>query len=260
MIPNNLLILNYHKIEKNSDIGITTRHPDDFLYDLEDLVQLGYQTINLKNLENPKTIPSNPVILSFDDAYVSFFESAYPRLKYLDLSAVVFVPTGYIGSYNDWDVQLKQKKYRHMNESEIKEIAQNGIEIGSHAITHRYLNGLSPEELEKEVRESKNILAGITKTTIKSFSYPFGKYNQNVLKEVKKYYSFAVSLGRRKVYEDNDHLYTIPRINIYRTDTRKLFRAKLNYFQNHLIKTTNWLIGQGAWATILMQKAQNFRN
>ena len=38
MLPSKLLILNYHKIELENDIGLTSRHPKDFISDLEILI------------------------------------------------------------------------------------------------------------------------------------------------------------------------------------------------------------------------------
>ena len=257
MLPENLLILNYHKIEDKSDIGITARRPRDFLDDLDELQNCGYQTITFSDLFLKNRIPEKPVIISFDDGYTSFYWQALPALKKKNMTAVVFVPAAYIGQENIWDVRIFGKNFQHMNEDMLSEISNSGIEIGSHSLTHKNLPGLSRTEIETELSESKNILEQITGKNILTFSYPFGKFNSVVLSLVKKYYRFGVQLTQVPARLNGTAQYLLPRINIYRTDSRKVFTKKLDYFNYPALIYKNQLIQKGAWATILLQKIRN---
>ncbi len=254
MIPSNLLIINYHKIEKKSDIGLTARHPEAFKRDLDTLVQEGYTTINFHHLKAQGKLPAKPVIITFDDGYLSFYDVAFKELLKRNMTAVVYVPVNYIGKSNDWDVQLGYKKYAHMTAQQLQEIAEQNFEIGSHTLNHKYLNGLSDSELEKELGESKRMLEEQTAASVISVSYPFGKYNKNVLKLSQKYYDFGVQLMPPFFRDSPDNKLCLQRINIYRTDSAATLKKKLSYSNYKLLIIKNRLIQQGAWATILLKK------
>ena len=110
MITLNTPVINYHKIEPETDIGITTRHPSDFIEDMKLLLRNGYTPVTFKDLKHKKELPNLPVIITFDDAYLSFYKYALNFLTENRLKVVLFVPAGFIGKTNDWDVQFFQKK------------------------------------------------------------------------------------------------------------------------------------------------------
>jgi peptidoglycan/xylan/chitin deacetylase (PgdA/CDA1 family) len=57
---------------------------------------------------------------------------------------------------------------------QVREMADAGIEIGSHTTTHPALSGLSREEAMRELAESKKLLEAKLGRTVNSFAYPFG--------------------------------------------------------------------------------------
>jgi len=251
MIPDKLLILNYHKIESKKDIGITTRHPEDFNNDLYDLKEMGYETITFQNILK-NNLPEKPVMITFDDGYESFFHKGFEQLQKFNMKAVVYIPAEYIGKINDWDVQLAGKKYQHMSADQLKEISSADMEVASHGMSHRYLNSFSDKEIDFELEESKKKIEKITGVNVLSISYPFGKYNARVIEQAKKFYQFGVALAGLSNGQFNPM--ALPRINIYRIDSRKNFRDKLEYFNNKSVLFKNWIIRQGGWATIGLQK------
>ena len=79
-------------------------------------------------------------------------------------------------------------EYSAVNWGEVKEMAENGIEIGSHTISHPILSKIDPDQLVKEVCLSKNVLETQLDTQIKSFCYTNshpGDINGKVVSEVK---------------------------------------------------------------------------
>ncbi len=58
--------------------------------------------------------------------------------------------------------------------------------IGSHTLTHPILRNISYEQAKHEIYGSKRILEKVINKKIKSFCYPKGKYNDSVLRLVKK--------------------------------------------------------------------------
>lgn len=59
-------------------------------------------------------------------------------------------------------------------------------EIGSHTVSHKDLTKLSLEEIRFELQESKKTLERILERSITSFAYPYGRYNNFIVQEVKK--------------------------------------------------------------------------
>jgi len=254
MIPENLTIINYHKIEINSDIGLTTRHPDAFSDDLKIINDNGYTTITFQQLKVNSSLPQKPIIITFDDAYLSFYEKALSILNEKKMKAVIFVPVNYIGKMNNWDVQLFKKEYMHMTQQQLTEVARSGMEIGSHALSHTLLNHMKLENIKYELKKSKEVLEKISNTEVLSVSYPFGRVNNKVLKIAKEYYEFGVRLLHSKKYENQYHNLSLNRINIYRTDNIKTFIKKLEFGKYPLVKLKSQFIQSGAWATVVMQK------
>ena len=254
MIPHSLSIINYHKIEKNSDIGITTRHPDQFRLDLEVITENGYTPITFHDLHLKRHIPEKPLIITFDDGYQSFYDTALPVLKQHKMKAVIFIPVNYIGQKNNWDVQFFKKKYGHMDKKQIADVAAEGMEIGSHALSHCYLNDMNSEKIKHELRKSKLVLEEITAKEVISISYPFGRVNKKVLSLAKEFYKYGVQLLHSNTFEGELQSLCLTRINIYRTDNRKTFLKKLEYNKYPWLRLQNRLIQSGALATVLMQK------
>lgn len=252
----NLTVINYHKIERDSDIGLTTRHPADFNDDLECMLQNGYQTITFKDLKENLSLPNKPIIITFDDAYLSFYENALNSLIDRGMKAIIYVPVNYIGKTNNWDVQLFNKKYLHMDEQQITEISNNGMEIGSHTLSHKFLNYLDDINLKLELEKSKVVLEEILKKNVLSVSYPFGRPNRKVLQAAREYYEFGVQLLHFKQYPSGFENLSLKRINIYRTDSREFFLKKIEFDKYPSVKIKSQLIQCGAWATILLQKAK----
>ena len=69
---------------------------------------------------------------------------------------------------------------------------------------------------------------------MESFSYPYGKYNQEIIKFVRKYYKFAVTTKRSRFKLNKFDLLEIPRVPInYNTNIFK-FYLKVNTFYEDL--------------------------
>lgn len=257
MNARNTPVINYHKIEPENDIGITTRHPSDFIEDMKLLLRNGYTPITFKDLKHKQDLPAQPVIITFDDAYLSFYKYALNFLTENRLKVVLFVPVGFIGKTNDWDVQFFKKRYKHMDKQQLIECAQQGMEIGSHGLSHRFLNYLKPENVKYELKKSKAILEDVIGDDIISFSYPFGRANSMVVDIAAEYYDYGIQLLSKKNRKSERFNYTINRINIYRNDTKKTFLKKLRYQNYPLLRFKTRLIQSGAWGTIILQQLKN---
>ncbi|MFA5927325.1 MAG: polysaccharide deacetylase family protein [Patescibacteria group bacterium] len=178
--------LMYHHIREYSfekdEIGTQLSvSPSTFAKQLDDIAQKGYQTTTFSDLANGN-MPAKPIILTFDDGYQNFYDNAFPELKKRNMKAELNVITSYVG------------RDGYVTNDEIIELSENGIEIGAHTVTHPDLSKISEESAKKEIFESKSQLENLLGTTIVTFCYPSGKYNDSIEALTKEAgYKFAIT-------------------------------------------------------------------
>ena len=99
---------------------------------------------------------------------------------------------------------------------EIHEMNDNRIYFGAHTKTHPILTNENLKEAEKEIVDSKKIIEDHLKIKIRSFSYPNGSFNNEIIKLVKNNgFDCAVSTNQSLInkYDIND-IYNLPRIRV----------------------------------------------
>jgi peptidoglycan/xylan/chitin deacetylase (PgdA/CDA1 family) len=120
---------------------------------------------------------SNLAALTFDDCYVNFAELALPVLQKFNMHATVFMPTGKAGYYNDWDEGMSGfRRLEIMSYDMLRQLPGDGVEIGSHGISHRPLNRLAYSDLEKEMVQSRSDIEQHTGKPVRFFAFPYGMY------------------------------------------------------------------------------------
>lgn len=203
-------ILMYHHIRINpkpSDPLWASLNVDPKLLDseLNYLSKNNYHVITLNDLynflKNGKGLPTNPIILTFDDGYSDFFDNAFPILKKFNMKAIEFVITHVetYPAYLSWD--------------QIKELDASGlIEIGDHTMTHPDLTALSTYYINQQIGGSKAELESHLGKSVNWFAYPYGAYNNYVVNEVTKAgYLGAVSTNYGGI-QDLNSIYLLKRI------------------------------------------------
>lgn len=162
-------IIMYHHIRDFNDpedkIGTNlSLSPSDFSKQLDLIESRGYTTINFQDIIDNK-VPNKSVVLTFDDGYENFYQNAYPELKKRGMKAVSFIIVNDVG------------KEGYMTREQIGEIEQNGIEIGSHTLSHPDLATSSDAKAKKEIANSKAYLEELIVKKVISICYPSGKYS-----------------------------------------------------------------------------------
>ncbi len=214
MTPVQNRVLNYHKIDKKRELGITVVNPRQFEKQIDYFVRKGYQFVTLSELFYTKA--EKTIAITFDDAYQNIFQYAYPILKKYNIPATLFIITDFIGAENNWDVNLGGITYMHLSEDEIKQLIQAGWEIGSHSISHRYLLNVSLAELESEIGTSKKKLEATFDKTVTFFAPPFGKMDARLLAICKKYnYLGVCGFYPTRLFQDKNSDMIIPRLGVY---------------------------------------------
>ena len=154
-------------------------------------------------IEGEKKAPEKAVFLTFDDGYLDHYTNAFRMLKKYNAKGTFFIITekpDHDPNYATWD--------------QIKEMAEDGQEIGSHSKTHPNLSNLSFEQIQEELRESKKKLEEKIQKPIISFCYPAGEYDNRVLKIVKEEYLFARTTSPGK-YFSLQRRFEIPTTRIF---------------------------------------------
>lgn len=189
----NTIILLYHDIDSSDNPtekkDLATRETvvrlEEFESHMRYLASEGYRVLSVKQYLEEQQYGNDrdrDIVLTFDDGHISNHRFALSVLNRYSFSATFFVIANNIGKSN------------YMGEQEIHELLDYNMEIGSHGLTHSYLTELNPEEITREVTESKNILEACIGKPVEVFAYPGGHFNRNVEECVKAAgYQAAVS-------------------------------------------------------------------
>jgi peptidoglycan/xylan/chitin deacetylase (PgdA/CDA1 family) len=118
--------------------------------------------------------------ITFDDGYVDNYEVAAPILRARQLPASLLVSSAFIGSdfVAPWDRALPQPP-KWMTWEQLRELAHQGFEVGSHTHTHINLATSDPELVRGDLRESRQILERELGRPARLFAYPFG-YRESI--------------------------------------------------------------------------------
>lgn len=138
----------------------------------------------------------NLVGLTFDDGYADFVAHALPLLRRHGCGATLFVLPGRLGGDNAWDPLGPRKPL--LSAEAIRQAAAEGIEIGSHGLTHVDLTAADDTLLHAEVHDSRALLSEVTGAHINDihgFCYPYGKLDPRTVDAVRKAgYTYACAV------------------------------------------------------------------
>lgn len=65
-------------------------------------------------------------------------------------------------------------RFEFLSPDDVRQLSENGIEIGSHTITHPILRALEAENARREIADSKSALERLLGKPVRAFAYPFG--------------------------------------------------------------------------------------
>jgi Predicted xylanase/chitin deacetylase len=190
-------VLMFHNVEnppKNARLKSLYVKPEKFKSWLNLLNRLNFRFVKPQELEPT----GRGVLLTFDDAYRDFLENAFPVIKALKAHAIVFVPAKLVGQFNRWDYRKVNAIKPIMSWEELSFLVKEGVEIGSHTLTHPFLTKIPPAEARREIEDSKKLLEDKLGVEVKSFCYPYGDHNAEVVEMVKKagyQYAFTTIKG-----------------------------------------------------------------
>jgi peptidoglycan/xylan/chitin deacetylase (PgdA/CDA1 family) len=127
---------------------------------------------------------------------------------------VIFLVADFTRRFNWWDQKPGFRDVPLMTSGQIREMAEGGIEFGSHAVTHRILTGLSARELERELVDSRSRIQDITGREVRSIAYPYGIADGRIVEAAEQAgYSCGFCVTERPSGVGRS-IYAIPRTNM----------------------------------------------
>ena len=216
-----VIVLNYHKVDHmNHSLSV---QPPDFEQQMAFLKDNGYHTITSHEMYMAFTdgapLPSNPVLITFDDGYADNYTYAYPILKKYGMKAAIFVITSLMGKpgYLTWGQAAEME-------------ASGVVSIESHTVNHGSLTELTDEQVRYELTEAKHDIEQRLGKEVEFLAYPTGAYNLHIaslVQEAGYKGAFTVRYGNM---DRSANFYAIERVPIFHTsDTFASFLERLKF-------------------------------
>ena len=198
-----ILTLMYHRFDEKK-YPSTNIQMNIFKEQIKIIKSLNYNFYDPGDFKKNFQIPKNEkkILITIDDAFSSFYESAWPYLKNNQIPFILFVSTEAIG------------KNGYMNWQQIKEIEKEpNVYIGNHSHSHDYLVNFKKEDFLNDINKANKILINNLGYNPIFFSYPFGEYSEYIKKYISK--NFLFSFGQHSgVIDINKDPHELPRFPI----------------------------------------------
>ncbi len=126
------------------------------------------------------------------------------------------------------------KTTNYLSWNNVREMYKNGMEFGSHSVSHPILAQTSTDQIKNELSQSKERIEEMLQDECKTFAYPVGgfeEYNDhtlNILKEIKYSYACTYEPGINKIPIKDK--FQLRRIHVERYNS-------FNFFKNNLISS-----------------------
>lgn len=177
---------------------------DVFKKQIEIIKRNNFEFFDPKNFseEFNKVKTDKKILITIDDAFLSFYENAWPFLKENQIPFILFTSTDFIG------------KKGYMNIDQLREVEKESFAyLGNHSHMHEYMVTFDFNKFTNDIDRSIEIFNDLFNYNPIFFSYPFGEYSL----EQKNYISskFEYAFGQHSgVIDLNKDPYELPRFPI----------------------------------------------
>lgn len=226
---NDTLILCYHAVASDWEdtVAVSERR---FAAQIALLHRFGYHGVTFSDAAS-HTASGKRVAVTFDDAFHSVLDRAFPILQRHGWPATVFVVTDYgDGSrpiawprLDQWLGTSHESELRALDWRELKRLQLAGWEVGSHTCSHPHLTELTREALHRELADSRQACEEHL-GSCDSLAYPYGDVNPDVVAVAREsgYRAAAALPGRLHPVRTLEW----PRVGVYNIDHLLRFVAK----------------------------------
>jgi peptidoglycan/xylan/chitin deacetylase (PgdA/CDA1 family) len=224
-------VLMYHKVSLSHTDALTV-NVTQLADQLQFLNTNGYEYISVGQLNALASLPSKPVLLTFDDAYLNNLEHAYPVLKKHKAKATLFVPTAYVGKSSSWDPAAEPL----LSVAQLKALDQEVFELGLHSHTHCNFKNASESQIREELTQNIAFFTKNSLPVVLALAYPYGGRPKNPATRKAMYaalQAFGVAwgfrIGNRLNYWPFANRYEMQRLDIRGDESFNHFKKKVKW-------------------------------
>ncbi len=203
-------ILVYHHIRPTQGYAKSTWSwkmsvtPSVFERHMQWLADKGYTPIDLDTfaciMDRSCGMPDKPVVITFDDNNRSQYDIAFPTLRRHGFTGVFYL------------VANRLDNRANILRDEVREMAESGMDIQSHTMTHAWLTTRTPEQLTGELAESKRVLEELTGEPVRHIAYPSVMHNATVRARAAELGYVTGSIMDPRNARDSEDRFKLPRI------------------------------------------------
>lgn len=212
----NAVVLMYHHVS-NQTPASTSITPHMFALHMDYLAKhhtvLPLQYV-IQAIQQGKSLPSNTVVITFDDGYDNIAKNGHPILKEHGFSYTIFINPELIG------VQPSQLSWKQINQMQ-----SEGVSFANHSSVHTHLltgseQGKRSEWLARtlaDIEHAEKLLLQKTGQSLKYVAYPYGEFNADLKDALlaKGYIGFGQHSGAISQVSDFSALPRVPAAGIY---------------------------------------------
>jgi peptidoglycan/xylan/chitin deacetylase (PgdA/CDA1 family) len=214
-------ILMYHQVgvfHSPRSHRSTFCHVERFRAQMAYLHRLRYRVLTLsaalETLARGTEPPSRAVVLTFDDGYQNFRQHAFPVLERYEFPATVFLVSGLLGSNARWLEADGRYGPPLMDRDTLRELNSRNVQFGGHGVSHCRLSRAAPDQMRREVTDSKAALEDLLGEEVRHFCYPYGDFDARVRQTVREAGYRAALTCIRGAATAADDPYVLPRKGI----------------------------------------------
>lgn len=182
------------------------------------LKRAGFQAVTLGQLwsawHGSAPLPAKPIVLTFDDGYLSDGTNAAPILR----------SAGWPGVLN---LELRNVGPKGIPEGMVKGMIAHGWEVDSHTIDHPDMTTLSPEAMRAQLVGSRDRIEQQFGVRPWFFCYPAGRYDEAVEQQVRDAGYLGATTELPGWAKPGGNPYELPRIRVTGDDTGASLLAKV---------------------------------
>ena len=142
-----ILSLMYHRFDENKYPSTNIRM-EIFKEQMSIIESLNYEFYDPQYLQKKFNIVKNKkeILITIDDAFLSFYKIAWPYLKSKKIPFILFVSTETVGKngYMTWSQLKELEKYQN-------------VYIGNHSHSHDYLVNFEKDDFINDIKTANNI-------------------------------------------------------------------------------------------------------
>ena len=200
-------ILTYHRV------GSSPR----FARQVAALERHGYRAVTLERVwqswRGAAELPRRPVVLTFDDGYLSQYRTAARSLRARGWPGVLNLQVERLGAAGG------------LTRAQVRRMLADGWELDSHTLSHPDLTVVGPERLRRELVGSREAIQREFGVTANFFCFPYGRFDAAAKAAVRDAGYLAATTTHRGLASPGDDPFELPRVSVStRTSPAALLR------------------------------------